>query len=290
MPGSIKLDNKTMFNRLLLSLLAFTICVVLSCKKENNADPVVPVLPVVTVAPLIYSDSIFYIQEAVNYIVSPSITSTGTYTCVPSGLKIDGLTGAIDVNKSETGLKYKVTFVPSDGSQAQNSFVIISGINYADKIYHLSMGDSIAMPIYNANSRYNLPGSHAGTTFDVTGGCKNAGIEVDPLSAQINLAKSVRDQRIDTGATQEVKLAYRINDNSHQSLNGLNVKIYFYRTAAQIPQYLLDLLAQRKATILSDSPIAANLSHNFSRTFASFAQNGTQPARPRPPCIILLAD
>src|SRR5476651_1189194 len=103
------LNNKNMFNRLLFSLLVFTICIALSCKKENTADTGVPI---VTVAPLIYSDSVFYIREAVNYIVLPTTTTAGTYTCVPSGLKIDGLTGAIDVNQSETGLKYKVTFAP----------------------------------------------------------------------------------------------------------------------------------------------------------------------------------
>jgi hypothetical protein len=281
------LENKNMLNRLLLLLCVITISIALSCKRENTADIVVPGL---IVAPPIYSDSVFFIQEAVNYIVLPKIANAGTYTCVPSGLKIDGLTGAIDVNKSETGLKYKVTFAPSDGSQILKSYVIISGINYTDKIYNLSTGDSIARPIYNANSLYNLPGSHAGTTFDVTGGCKNAGIEVDPLSAQINLAKSVRDQRIDTGATQEVKLAYRINDNSHQSLNGLSVKIYFYRTASQIPQYLIDLLNERKATILGDSPIPAKLLLASRSAFPSYLSNGVTLGRPRPPCIIVVAD
>ena len=258
-----------------------------SCSKEKAAKPPTPT----PISNSMYGDSIFYVEESVsNYIITPVSATSGSYSCIPEGLKIDSASGAIDVNKSETGLKYKIIFTPAGAGTVQTSYIIISGINYADKIYNLSSGDSVATPIYNANNNLTLPGIANGTSFDENGGCKKAGIEVDPQSAVINLAKSVRDQKIDTGATQEVKLAYRINDGSHQSLNGLNVKIYFYRTASEIPQYLTDLLNERKGTILTAKERLLPLLQTTSlKSVARLAVSSKRPARPRPPCIIVVS-
>jgi len=152
-----------------------------------------------------------------------------------------------------------------------------------DKIYSLSAGDSIAPAIYNADSHLNIPGAGSTAIFDEGGGCRNAGIVIDGRNAEINLAQTIRNQGIDTGATQEVKLAYRINDNSRAALNGLNVKIYFYRDASEIPQYLSALLIERKNTIITSSVPKGRLAIN------SLAVNKTQLSRPRPPCIVVVS-
>jgi hypothetical protein len=264
---------------------ACLLCLLYSCKKDRGVKPPVPPVTTVTGNKGIYADSLLFIQAAAA-IVKPSVTTQGTFSSVPEGLKIDLNTGEIDVNKSETGLKYRVTFTPQTGDP-QISTVIISGINYEDKIYNLSKGDSIAVPIYNADAKQGLPGSGSGNIFDESGGCKKAGIVVGSTDAKINLALSVRNQGSDTGATQEVKLAYRINDGSNKALNGLDVKIYFYRTANEIPQYLTDLIAERKRTILNSSTgITIQKANTF--TLASLAVNA-KLSRPRPPCIIVVS-
>jgi hypothetical protein len=184
-------------------------------------------------------------------------------------------------------LKYKVTFSPATGGAAITKTVIISGINYQDKIYNLAQGDSIAVPIYNADAKLSLP-TGSNNTFDQGGGCKKAGIDVNTANARINLASSVRLQGIDTGATQQVKLAYRLSDGSQSSLNGLEVKIYFYRTASEIPQYLTDLLATRKAQGLSvtNQHVALN---SGGISLASVTHASSKPVKARPPCIIVVS-
>jgi len=100
----------------------------------------------------------------------------------------------------------------------------------------------------------------------------------------------VRDQGIDTGSTQEVKLVYKINDGSHQAPNGLNVKVYFYRNAGEIPQYLLDILNARKGMIFNSAPAASTqIQTNRAKTLASITFSSQQPVRPRPPCIIVVS-
>ncbi|MBL4678259.1 MAG: hypothetical protein JKY70_18955 [Mucilaginibacter sp.] len=235
----------------------------------------------------IYSDSVFYVSDAKQNLIKPVTNKSGTFAAFPDGLKIDETTGEIDISKSETGLKYEVTFQPSDApGKTEKAYLTISGINYEDKIYNLSKGDSLATPIYNANSHQTLPGG-AVNLFDEGEKCKKAGIIINSKNGLINLAQTVREQRIDTGATEQVKLAYRINDPSNKALNGLEMKVYFYRTVAEIPSYLTELLSERKGTILT----ANNNTAQNSRIAIQSVQvaKSTRPARPRPPCIIVVS-
>jgi hypothetical protein len=285
-----------MIKRLFFVLLACVMCLFLSCSKDKSpfTDSPVGTPPETPVSPgqggtnnHIYADSLFFVQEAAN-IIKPLSAEAGTYSSTPEGLKIEDATGEINVNKSETGLMYKVTFTPAKaGGNTLTSYVIISGINYQDKIYNLSAGDSIATPIYNANTKLMLPGTGKNNIFDEDGSCKKVGISINGDDARINLAKSVRNQGIDTGATTEVKLAYRLNDGSNRALNGLNVKIYFYRTAKEIPQYLTDLLEERKTTIFNQNLIQS------SGTSGSLVLAGLSvrrlATRARPPCIIVVS-
>jgi hypothetical protein len=273
-----------MLQRLTLSIIICLCSILFSCKKEKLS-----VLPPVTspkVSGALYNDSVFYVQNANDYFVNPVIVKKGTFSGFPDGLDIDQNTGVINVNKSETGLKYKVSFVPADGADIISSSIIISGINYTDKIYNLSLNDSIAAPVYNANKSLAIPGAN-GNIFDASGGCKKVGITVDPNNGIINLAKTIRNQGIDTGSTAEVKLVYKINDNSHGAPNGINVKIYFYRTANEVPQYLKDLLIERKTTILASYSIVGPITR--SRWLNGLTLRAAAPARPRPPCIVVIS-
>jgi len=279
--------NTSVYKRFIFFIVICITLQQLSCKKDKPAQ----LHTVQTVSNALYADSILFINDAGSKnIVMPLSAAPGTFTSFPDGLKVDDNSGAIDVNSSETGLKFQVTFTPADGSKVKSTFIIISGINYKDKIYNLSTGDSVAKPIYNANNRNAIPQLNSGSTFDNDGGCKNAGIEVNPADGTINLAKSVRDQRIDTGSTQEVKLQYKINDQSRMATNGLDVKIYFYRTASEIPQYLTDLLKERQTTILTENPSTVSPFVRASiKSFSAIARSAQRLSRPRPPCIIVVS-
>ncbi|MBC7915011.1 MAG: hypothetical protein H7Y07_12910 [Pyrinomonadaceae bacterium] len=281
-----------MIKRLILILIVSSTGILFSCKKDpaGKGDPIPPVLPPAT-EKLNYGDSVFYVRENISkYIIAPFTVRSGRYVAFPDGLEIDELTGEIDVNESETGLKYIVSFIATQPADTLITTMVISGINYYDKIYNLSQGDSIAAPIYNANNKLVLPGINDGNVFDESGGCKKAGIVVDYKNAIINLAKSVRNQGLDTGSTEEVKLQYRISDKSVKALNNLRVKIYFYRDVSEIPEYLTDLLKERKGTILSASVPEQPFVQSFANGINGFSVSAVaQRARPRPPCIIVVS-
>ncbi|WP_165825444.1 hypothetical protein [Pedobacter yonginense] len=254
-----------------------------ACKKQSSSIET----PVDNIQK-IYADSVFYMQNT-DVVAKPIKASSGSYVSLPEGLKIDKKTGYIDVNQSESGLRYLVLFTPDGATESVKGYVTISGINYADKIFNLSQGDSIAEPIYNANAKLALPNPGKSNLFDETGGCKKAGIVINAENGRINLAQSVRNQAIDTGATEQVKLTYRINDGSNKAVNGLNVKIYFYRNSKEIPKYLTDLLATRQTTVLAAGTNTQTTSLS-TQNLLSFASRTGSIARPRPPCIIVVGN
>ena len=124
-----------------------------SCNKDGNTAPPVN-------NKLSYGDSVFYVRDqATDYIIMPNETRPGAWSGFPEGIEINDKTGAVTINKSETGLRYKISFVPDGSKDTISTIILISGINYFDKIYNLSNNDTLAMPVYNANAQNPVPGT-----------------------------------------------------------------------------------------------------------------------------------
>lgn len=262
------------------------------CSKSDDAVQPVITPPVVEKPTLSYPDSIFYVKENVNdNIVRPDKSQAGKYFGFPEGIEIDEASGAIDINKSETGLHYKIFFVPDGSNDTLESTILISGINYYDKIYNLSENDTIALPVYNGNVANEIPGANANSIFDEDRGCNNQGIAVNLGDAKINLAETVRNgvfgETPANGASIETDMVYRIDDKSGKALNKLRVKLYYFDTAADITPDLIKLIEDRRGTVFQ-----ANLHSNYGTEILSGAAGMTTTngatAKPRPPCIFLV--
>lgn len=260
------------FGRVGTWFMATVSVIVYSCTKETgNSKP----------AGLSYGDSILYLKnQSTDYIVYPSEQRTGQYFGFPDGIEIDQATGAINVSKSESGLRYRITYI-SPGGDSLTTMVVISGINFADKFYHLSQGDSVALPIYNANVDRILPLN--GSNFDEGNNANSGGCSVKTVNGQINLAQTVRNGVFGTipqnDAKQEFDIYYRLNDGSKKALNKIRVKVYYYDTMNDVAPDLLQTLKDR-----GDEGVFLRL--------ASSARNSatTKLARPRPPCVIIIAN
>lgn len=255
-----------------------------ACTKEVNETPVV--IPY----KLSYGDSIFYVKNlATDVIVHPTeVRANGEYIGFPEGIEIDPVTGAINVSKSETGLRYRISFVDNATKDTSSTIIMISGINYFDQIYNLSNNDTIARSVYNASLTNSIP---AGSSFDEGNGCNGVGVSVNVNDANINLAQTIRNgvfgNTPKNGSIKEVELKYRTNDGSGKSLNALKVKLYYYDTNADIPADLMQLLEDRKGTIFGANP--GNFSLTTEIISGAAGTGGTSGyARPRPPCIFIV--
>lgn len=261
----------------LLTLLITGILLV-SCAKSGNQSSIAGSNNGNTVK-LSYRDSVYYITTQNNYIVSPDEQQTGKYFSFPDGLSLNENTGAINVSKSDAGLKYRVSFAASGKTDTVSTFILISGINYIDGFYNLSTADSILKPVYNANKSLGIPGINNGTTFDVGSNCNSQGCKVNTVNAEINLAQTVRNGVFGTTPSNndrhEFVMTYRINDNSAKFDNQINVKLYFFKTMNDVTQEAFDIIASRQGTIIGPTNL----------TTASLA---SRPAKPRPPCIFIV--
>lgn len=267
------------------ALLLFT-AIVFSCTKSPITENIPPVEnPPVTERPaeLDYGDSIIYLNpQHDDYIVSPKEKKKGTYSGFPEGIEIDDKTGAINVSKSETGLRYRITFISESGDTSKTN-IVLSGITFKDQYYYLDQGDSIASPVYNASDARVLPLS--GSSFDDDNNANSGGCSVKTTDGKINLAQTARNgvfgSTPSNGAKKEFDIVYRLNDKSGKALNKIRVKVYYYDSMKDVDDNLLETLKERQ-----DNNVFIGM-RTAGSTTSSLKVTGA--ARPRPPCIIAIA-
>jgi hypothetical protein len=231
---------------------------------------------------LSYGDSIIFLKaQTTDYVVYPLEQRPGIYSGFPEGIEIDDNTGAINVSKSETGLRYRITHTAPDGT-VTTTMVVISGINFTDHFFHLSQGDSIAYPVYNADASRILPVS--GSNFDEGNNANSGGCSVKTVDGQINLAQTVRNGVFGSIPVNDDRhdfdIAYRLNDGSGKALNKLKVRVYYYNTMADVAADLLQTLQDR-----ADDGVFLRGNSNNNTSSVSIIDRA---AKPRPPCVIIV--
>jgi hypothetical protein len=262
-----------------------------SCSKHGNDNVGSPPQPAIN-----YGDSVFYLDPSVtDFKVSPITANAGRYFGWPEGIDLDQNTGAINVSKSETGLRYKIFFVPAGGGDTLTTIVTISGINFLDGFYRLSAGDSLVTPLYNGLRNQHIPGQNAGSIFDEGGGCNSQGCDVNAGNGTINLASSVRNGIFGavpaSNSQRQFLLNYRIDDKSRKAANSINVKIYYFDTINDVPQDIYDLINSRQGSILAIGDPAGIIAtpHRLITSSRAVVVTGfTAVPKPRPPCIFII--
>lgn len=236
---------------------------------------------------LSYGNPVIYLKnQSSDYIVYPSQSRAGTYSAFPEGIDIDDNTGAINVSKSETGLKYKITHTASNGDTT-STIVLLSGIQFADQFYRLSQNDSIAFPIYNGSTTNQLPVS--GSSFDDNNLANSGGCSIKTTNGQINLAQTVRNgifgSTPQNDAKKEFEIEYKLNDQSGKAQNKIKVKLYYYNTMADVATDLLQTLNDRQS-----QGVFIGMSNNSTGGTNGVARSASVSAiaKPRPPCVIII--
>lgn len=257
-----------------------------ACKKEaaqtvlNNPSPVNPG-PDKQVR-LSYGDSIFFLRnQAGNYTVLPTSKPivNGYFKSIPVGLNVDSATGRINVTQSITGIRYKVFYMSGVSNVPVDSVkIVVSGIDYADGIYEIARTATAydtSFPIYNARPSLLLPcgdddedddgdidDDDNGCVFDETDlnndgnddipGVNQSKLLVNTKKGTIDLEASYNagvfgaSSNVANGVTKDFTFYYRLQDASNLSLQEITVRLYHYKTRADIPQWLLDELGNRQ--------------------------------------------
>lgn len=238
---------------------------------------------------LTYGDSVLYLKNN-DYTVRPLLSRKGTYTAYPNNLTIDNETGVITVTskgtdgESQTGMWYKISF-RSDAGELDSTFILLSGITYLDRFYHLSQNDSIIHPIYNGDPLKALPQGNYALTSDNK-------FAIDAANGQININECKRRGFFggaQTNASWKIAtVKYAINDKSDGAPNKVDLVIYYYKTLSDVPRNVSSLMQAHQQMTLgirslpsipaTTGPVDNNLPGNLSLS------------KPRPPCVIIVGN
>jgi len=258
----------------------------------TDTTPVMPPFPVTTpvvtsscsFAP-IYGDTIIFPQPTSNgqdYIFNVvNSPGTGKYFAWPQGMVIDPNTGAINLTKSETGLKYAIGFVRDGTTDTCLSTLIVGGAAYMDSIYVIADGQDTAHPYYDANPILGSVCAGGGCTFDVNGTAAGQKVIVDRNTGIIDLKKTLNGTGLGgllggafgllpvNGSTITTRIYYKLNDASNNALQHIDVQLQYYDTRSAISGGLLGTVVNRLNNLLS-----GNMISNYSN--------------PRPPLIVIV--
>ncbi len=258
-----------------------------------------------------YADTIFYLREQpADYIVKPVTAQSGKYGSYPVGMIISSSTGAINVTKSETGLKYRVWFVKTGASDTCTRYVTLSGINYTSGLYRLNLNDTLAKPFYNAVRTASTPCKDKddddkdkkdknkdcefddGSDDDDGDGMDDEpptgrqvakqGVDINKLVGGINLRQTVANGTFGAtpvnGASKSIRIYYRLNEASKKALNFIDVTLHYYTKASMVPASLLSQISDKQgATLRRAAPGTVALTNGSTM----------EATRPRPPDIVV---
>ncbi|MFN3759823.1 MAG: hypothetical protein ACK4SF_11445 [Algoriphagus aquaeductus] len=245
-----------------------------------------------------YPDTLFVITPGQTNLVNPLNSLEGEYSASPSGLAINPSTGAIDVNASDTGLKYKISFTPAGTDQTCDFFVTIGGINYLDGVYILSRNETLANPVYNGVVGLPLPctddddedddddddDDDSSCKFDPDDILKNLGIEVSSKGV-IDLKKTVENGTFGSvpvnGTIVDVELLYQLSDLSALAQNRIPLRFFYYAKFSDIPQAVLDDIEEKRKLI---NEVSTPNSSNF-----RLSETVRPAGKPRPPYVVIVA-
>jgi len=284
-------------NKLALVILIIT-CSIIACNKEgavNNTENTSSISNSVAASAcdlFAYPDTIFYPkQSASDYIVNPINVQDGKYGSFPDVLKIDRNSGAINITKSETGLKYVVWFIPKGTKDTCKKFLTISGINYADSIYTAAAGLPLSIPVYNANTQAPIA---CNGTCEFGKELISQGIAIDQSTGVINLKQSLLNGALGknpkNGTFKDFLMQYHIGDQSAGALNSISFRLYYYKLKSQVPDSLVNILNQKSSQVfLQDDtdPDDDNLAPRVNITNITSKQGEGPEVKCRPPYIIV---
>jgi hypothetical protein len=235
-----------------------------------------------------YGDSIIFMHPSgTDYIVTPiNHPDTGTYFAWPQGMVINKNTGAINITKSEGGLRYNIGYVKKGTTDTCMQTLILAGVSYADSLYVLNNNQRYAEPYYNADPNLTSVCSGSGVpggstcAFDINGQAASQYVILDKNTGIIDL-KNTASKAFGliplNGTTVTTTIAYQLNDNSNMAIQKITVYLIYYNKKSDVPASLLSLVTDKLNKILNQVLLINLLGDNSQQ----------KAGNPRPPIIIV---
>jgi hypothetical protein len=254
-----------------------------------------------------YGDSVLFVQgaEESSYLFHPvNQLGTGIFVSWPAGLSLDPHTGVIDVSKSEPGSLYRVGFISATTGDTAYRQLIVPGFAYRDGIYFVNGSDSLLQPFYFAGNPAVASGSETTSAasvslagiFDEPGPsglrAQDLQLNVNTNSGVINLKNSIQAGLFgpmpQNGDIRQVDIYYRVNDNSHMSLQRTSVIVHYYNTLGDVPEALIGICQANQQVATVNSTGSSLLTGSTSQTIVFDTKPISSSPSARPPHIVVV--
>jgi len=237
-----------------------------------------------------YGDSIIFVQPANGDFIAKPVNNpvTGQYFSWPTGMVIDKNTGAINLSKSESGLRYNIGWVKKGTTDTCLQTLILAGASYMDSIYVLNDNERYVKPYFNADPNNSSICSGSGVpggskcAFDVNKLAYAKKVVADNNTGIIDLKNSVNKGLFGAvpfdGQTVSVPMQYKLNDNSNLALQQITINFVYYNKRSDIPADLLSSVVDKLDKITNQVLLIDLLPSTYQQY---------NKGNPRPPIIIV---
>lgn len=209
--------------------------------------------PKMQVCDLQYPDN-FYIPNATeNIFVKPkapfddTTKFDGTFSVYPHGLDIDPATGIFNVDISEAGLTYTITYTSKDGNTTCQTKVTIAGIDYPDTLIDVSQERAVVAPIITSTPDQQPP---VEINFNPEQEAVQQGLVIqrdgviDVRNTLQNL-DSIAGGILPSGYKREFEISYEYLQGNAFVSNTIDIIIYWYASEDEVPEDLLEILGRK---------------------------------------------
>jgi hypothetical protein len=224
-------------------------------------------------------DPVFYKKGNEPLLVAPLTRPQvhGCYSAYPGGLDIDKDTGEIDINNSNTGIRYVVEFTPCGQQCAARTTVIIGGVFWQGSLTSLSSNEPlISVPYYFGHepnqevpsrkapaSRYGYIPENVKPTANLKG------LFINPDTGEIDLKATIKSGALGfrreeelpvNGSSKDFKVYYQLDiPQSREVLNYSTLRIHFFDHEEDIPEELLARIRQQNNSIFTQGKVGREI-------------------------------
>lgn len=240
--------KSTSYLFLLLLLLFFSCEEVCNCPEE----------PEQTTCNFSYDGNIFIPTGKGVQLITPTLQDTvggGTFTVEPEGLDMDSKTGTININTSEAGIEYYITYTSLDGNNTCETSLIVSGIDYPSDTFRLTNEERyVVEPFLDANPDqtapvgiYDQPGQFGRPELQPA---SEFGLAIDGRTGAIDLRQTIANLRemgviVENGFSREYEIVYAL-EGKPGLVSSIKVVVFFWESIEEVPQELLNILAEKQ--------------------------------------------
>ena len=170
----------------------------------------------------------------------------GKFSAYPSGLDISPDKGIVSVKTSTSGVEYTITYISKDKKTICQTTLLITGVDYPERIINFDEGESILTPEFNEqDGERSTIGSYDASPSELVFEETSQG----ELDGSINIRSTIiaiqeeefQGEQLPEGFARDYTITYSLFDN-FETTSSVELRIYYYSSLEALQELAPELL------------------------------------------------